>query len=155
MSNAKWKMIFSLPLHLCQQLLFQIRGNRFEHAALGQGRFTITDLKIRQPKIVISLGLLGLQTRRLFVGSNSLGEAPSVVVSVAQFVVGLGRVRTKLNRVLISADRFVVAALFDLAIADLNPCLWTARIPIGGRLEIAERAVIISQPQRIDSASVP
>ena len=96
-----------------------------------------------------------MQARRLFVGSNRLVEAPSIIVSVAQFVVGFGRVRTKLNGVLISADRFVVAALFDLAIADLNPRLWPARISIGSRLEIAERAVIISQPQRIDSASVP
>ena len=84
--------------------------------------------------------------RRLFVGSNRLFEAPSIIVSVAQFVVGLGRVRTKLNGVLISADRFVVAALFDLAIPDLNPGLWPARISVGGRLEIAERAIIISQP---------
>src|SRR2546425_12257325 len=96
----------------------------------------IADLKIRQAEIVISLGLLGLQARRLFVGSNRLVEAPRVVVSVAQFVVGLGRVRTKLDGVLISADGFVVAALFDLAIADLNPSLWPARIPVSGRHEI-------------------
>src|SRR6266852_4265196 len=101
MSNAKWKMIFSLTLHLSQQLLIQIRGNRFEYMALDQGRVTIADFKIRQPKIVISFGLLRLQTRRLFVSSNRLFEAPSIIVSVAQFVVGLGRVRTKLNGVLV------------------------------------------------------
>ena len=145
----------SLALHLSQQLLVQIRGNGFEHAALGQGRVTIADLKIRKAEIVISLRLLGLQARRLFVGSNRLVETPRIVVSVAQFVVGLGRVRTKLNGVLIGADGFVVAALFDLAIADLNPRLWPARISVRRRLDIAERAVLISQPQRIDSASVP
>src|SRR5438105_1681441 len=112
MENEKWKIIrFFLSLHLSQQLLIQIRGNRFEYTALCQGPLAIADFKICQGEIVISLGLLGLQVRRLFVGSNRLIEAPSIVVSVTEFVAGLGRVRTELKGVLISADRFLVAAL--------------------------------------------
>ena len=43
-TNVKRTMIFSLSLHLSQQLLIQIRGNRFEDMALCQSPFAIPDL---------------------------------------------------------------------------------------------------------------
>src|SRR5260370_35198843 len=89
------------------------------------------------------------------VSFNCLFESPGVVMRIAQLVVGFRRGRAESQRALIGANRLVIAALLDLAIADLDPGLGPARITIGGGLEIIESALVVSQPPRINPTAIP
>jgi hypothetical protein len=59
------------------------------------------------------------------------------------------------DRALVSANRFFIAPLLHLAIADLDPSLGPPRISVGRSLKIVERVVIVAEPQRIDTAAIP
>src|SRR6185436_1535655 len=78
-----------------------------------------------------------------------------VEVVVAQFVVRVGRIRTKLRRALVRANRLIVPSLLHFAVPELIPGLGTFWIAIRRRPKVAERVVIVSQPHRINPAAIP
>src|SRR5213594_616757 len=78
-----------------------------------------------------------------------------VEVGVTQFVVSFRGVGPQLQGTLVSSDGFIITPLLNLAVTDFNPRFRSTRIAVGCSFEIVAGAVIVPQPQRINTTAVP
>src|SRR5437764_12325880 len=144
-----------LSLQLSQQFLIQVGVDRFEPPRLGHSRFAIADLEISEPEVVVSFRFVWLDASCFLVRGNRFIKPARKKICVAEFVISFGRGGPQLQCSLVGTSRFLVATLFDFAVADLNPRLRPTGISIRGSLEIVEGVVIVPEPQRINAAAIP
>src|SRR6185503_14897621 len=92
---------------LAYVLLVELRIEPLQRPRLSGGHALISTLKIRDREVVERLRRVRLYSRGFAVGFDRFAQTPRVVIRVAELVVNLGIIRLELQRLQVSADRFL------------------------------------------------